>query len=400
MNGSVTMRPRSSMKLIDLIVTAAETALRDQRGDGSLPAGRNGPHGDPETAVRNTAHWLVTFTRLYRIAGDVRWRSAARRAANFLMSQGVRPHGFTFHHRDRDGKDRCNGPIGAAWTFEGLTAAGDVLEDTACIELAEDVFFQFPFDEARGLWRIREIDGRDLGYDGTFNHQLWFAAAASELDGPRRDQVVSRVARFLDCSAENLQVLPNGLIHHAIPPLRLADSAGSRMKIRAKEAAKSLLIPGIRGRVRALRAELLRRSIGYQAFNLHAFGILKDRFPAHPIWDAEWLRKAVAYTETEEFVQALEDNPYGYPYNPPGFEVPFALSRLRGLSRDAVVALTAVWVDRQLRRTLDPESGALARNNPDPVTLTARYYEATRLPDEVLMEVDVSHLTGTLASGS
>jgi hypothetical protein len=38
-------------------------------------------------------------------------------------------------------------------------------------------------------------------------------------------------------------------------------------------------------------------------------------------------------------------------------------------------------VHEQLRRTYDDERHRLARNTDDPVTLAARVYEATRLPD-------------------
>ena len=46
------------IRLWDLIVKSADKGKELQAGDGSMPAGHNGPHNDPETPVRNTAHWI------------------------------------------------------------------------------------------------------------------------------------------------------------------------------------------------------------------------------------------------------------------------------------------------------------------------------------------------------
>lgn len=385
------------MRLIDLLKAAGEIALAEQRADGSMPPGHNGPHNATETPVRNTGHWLVSFAQLYRWTGEEKWRDAVQRAAGYLTSPAARPHGYTFHHREHPGKDRCNGLIGAAWTFEALVAAADALQDVRFLELAEDVFFQHPFDDARGLWWIVEIDGRVLRFDPTFNHQLWFAAAAALIRGPRRDNVLVRVGRFLDQCGLNVVLLPGGMIYHPIPPIRLATSGWGRIRVRLKEFLKATPIPGISGRVKRTRVDLMIKSIGYHAFNLHAFGMLKSEVPDHPVWEASWLRQAVELLKKRTFVAALEDNPYGYPYNPPGFEVPFALSMLGGLGPAQLLESAGEWIERQLAHTFDPESFQLSRNNPDPRTLTARLYEAARLPDELLAGVDVSAALETVA---
>lgn len=147
---------------------------------------------------------------------------------------------------------------------------------------------------------------------------------------------------------------------------------------------KRVPLPGIRGRVRAVRAEWQRKSVGYHAFNMYAFGMLRQRFPEHPLWSTERFRRTVAHLEWESYVVALEGNPYGYPYNPPGFEVPFALWALQRPEPALLLERSMPWLERQFRHTLDPETARLSRNNPDPRTLTARLYELTRLPDDVL----------------
>ncbi|MCS6923664.1 MAG: hypothetical protein NZM10_04710, partial [Fimbriimonadales bacterium] len=46
------------------------------------------------------------------------------------------------------------------------------------------------------------------------------------------------------------------------------------------------------------------------------------------------------------------------------------------------------WLSEQIRRHYDPATGKFRRNTPDEPTLTARIYEATRLPD-TFMDIDL-----------
>jgi hypothetical protein len=53
--------------LYDFLGSAADRGLRFQKEDGSFPPGYNGSYDDPETPVRNTGHWLITFLKAYEI---------------------------------------------------------------------------------------------------------------------------------------------------------------------------------------------------------------------------------------------------------------------------------------------------------------------------------------------
>jgi hypothetical protein len=385
------------MRLIELLETSASAALAVQREDGSLPSGNNGPHGHPETPVRNTAHWLVTFAALYRRTGHRDWLDGVRRAAGFLALDSNRPHGFSFHNRHA-GKDRCNGLIGAAWVMEALDSAAHALGDDAFLHLAEEVFFLYPFDGERGLWEVVEIDGRVTGFDRTFNHQLWFAATASLLQGPRRSAILQRVERFLTCCDGNLRFLPGGLIYHSIPPLRVARSVGERLRAYRNEIVRIGHLPVLRASRREQQAEVLRKSIGYHTFNLYAFAMLHQQLPQQSLWTSEGFRQAVSYLGDEEFVSALEENRYAYPYNPPGFEVAYALSEFGELADADLLRVSGRWLERQLELTHGPNLGVLGRNNPDPITLTARFYEAVRLPDLLLEQLEVPRLPAAVVS--
>jgi hypothetical protein len=191
------IRPR----LYEIIERSATAALSLQSCDGSLPPGHNGPYHDPETPVRNTGHWLITFLKAHDLSGDPRFHDAASRAARYLSSNAARPHDATFVHRTSLYKDNCNGLIGQAWTIEALVAGADRLDMPHLTALAKKVFLLHEFDGEFGLWQITEIDGSSLGYDPTFNHQLWFAAAGSLIPGA---QIEEQVLLFLDLVPANM----------------------------------------------------------------------------------------------------------------------------------------------------------------------------------------------------
>ena len=58
------------MTLKDIIISQAQIALTRQQGDGSMPAGHNGPYFEPEYPIRNTAHWCLTFLHCFRVTDD------------------------------------------------------------------------------------------------------------------------------------------------------------------------------------------------------------------------------------------------------------------------------------------------------------------------------------------
>jgi len=362
------------MRLAKIIRTSARSALALQRADGSFPPGHNGPYRDPETPVRNTAHWLVTLCKGYELWGDRSFMEAALQAANYLSSPQARPMQATFFCRRNPEKDFANGLIGQAWVIEALSVASETLNDRSYRRLAEEVFLLHPFDHRIGLWRRVNVDGSYASFDLTFNHQLWFAAAGSLLDSGPDGTIGSRVRRFLDRAlASHWKVAPSGRIIHHIPPL----SPGRRISRALQRLPNPLVV------ARAMA----HKEIGYHAFNLYAFAILKQQVPDHPLWQRPRLAAALRFVERDAYIRGLEDNEFGYPYNPPGIEVAFALSVFGAASPVDVGSASVVWLSRQLERTFDLASGLMQRNTGDPYMLAARIYEATRLPD-LSLEVD------------
>jgi hypothetical protein len=350
--------------LHDLLARSAAAGLRLQRPDGSLPGGTNGPYGDPETPVRNTAHWLVLFATTYFRTGEAGLREAALRAARYLASPEARPAGASFLCRTRAGKDACNGLVGQAWAIEALAEAALSLDAEPFAKLAEAVFLRHPFDARTGLWSRVEVDGRLLGPDFTLNHQLWFAAAGALLAPLAAAEVDLRVRAFLAALPRSLALHRDGAVRHAVSPAAAARALPG--------AALRLARERLRG-----RAALREKALGYHAFNLHALAILCARVPDHGFFSSARFERAWRFAGSQAFTAALAGNRYAWPYNPTGLEMAWALEVFSPGSR----AEQERWVAEQLRRHFDPTTGLLARATPDPATLAARLYEAARLGD-------------------
>ncbi len=379
------------MNLAQFLVHLSDRAIAEP--DNYIQPGHNGPYHDPETPVRNRSHWLITLVRAYKITHDAKYLDVVKDLADYLITDEARPHASSFHHRSKDGKDRCNGLIGQAWTIEALACASSKINDSKHADLAEHVFFQHPFISDCGLWNRLEIDGNILSIDSTFNHQLWFAACASLLRTKRHKEIKERIEAFLDALKENLTVLNNGLIYHPIENQfdnRKPASSGLR------SITKSLLqIIGIRDGgnhdgIKEKRERMIYKSIGYHGFNMYAFAMLKETLLDHPFWKSPEFGRSVDYLISDEFKNGLSENSYGYPYNPPGYEVPYALSVLTDMSEDELVEISSWWVNEQFRRCYNSETQLMDRNTEDPLTHTARIYELARLPTTILERVEVT----------
>ncbi len=387
------------MKLLDVIIAIAEKALANP--DTFLRAGHNGPYHDPETRIRNYGHWLITFSKCYGWTGEEKFKNKAAECAGDLYSEEARPHGYSFYHREKKGKDSCNGLIGQAWTFEALAEATRLLDEPKYVKLAEDVFFMHPFDEGSGLWKRIEPTGEVLDFDPTFNHQLWFASCSALVGRQRRAEILQRVTCFLDKLDKNLTILSNGLLYHPIEFFveKNIDQQFSAKKrfatvfINLLKALKHLRLPekprSRKAAEEAIRKKQTYKSVGYHAFNTYAFAMLRQHVPEHSFWKSGRCKSLVNYLMTNEFWSDLENNNYGYPYNPPGFEVPYSLLVLSDMEQPALISATRKWVGEQFKQCFNAQTFMMDRNTEDPVTHTARLYELTRMPEEVLKAVDI-----------
>jgi hypothetical protein len=92
---------------------------------------------------------------------------------------------------------------------------------------------------------------------------------------------------------------------------------------------------------------------------------------------------------SDQYKDDLSNNIYGFPYNPPGFEVPYALSVLSDLTSDDIVEISSWWINEQFSRCYNSETEMMDRNTEDYLTHTARIYEVMRLPISILDMIEI-----------
>ena len=382
------------MTLSEFLIHISDQALSNSKY--YLQPGHNGPYNDSETLVRNYGHWLITFSKCFKLTGNKIYLNKITELAEYLISKKSRPFGFSFNHRLKEGKDKCNGLIGQAWTFESLICASSVIADKKYSEIAEDVFFQHNFNNEFGLWNILETDGTILSIDNTFNHQLWFAACASLLNTPRQETIRNRIYLFLDFLLENISVLDNGLIYHPIErPLNhngLVHSIKSKLKKVTNTSIRFYWNKEKKSNHynKEYNDKMLIKSVGYHQFNMYAFALLKESIPDHPFWKSPEFNKSVNFLLSDEYKNEVSENKYGFPYNPPGFEIPYALKVFADISSDELIKISSLWVNEQFKRCYNTETKMMDKNTEDPLTHTARIYELSRLPISILKKIELN----------
>ncbi len=369
------------MKLHDLIVSTAEKGIKMQREDGSMPPGENGIYGKPETPVRNTSHWLMIFLKAYEESGEARFLEASQEASEYLLSDKVRPYNKTFHHRNRDNKDSCNGLIGQAWTIEALAVAGERLKRPELTELAEEVFRLHPFNYDFGVWKRVDVSGEVLGYDTALNHQIWFAASGSLLESKR---INDQIETFLNNLDSNIETYRSGLIYH---PIGGSIPLSKHISHINKESNREYSLRTYKNRIkrfwRRLRHKktLVEKSIGYHSFNLYALAILNQRFSSNSFWNSKKFSKIIEYLKSKKYNEDLKKTKFGFRFNLVGFENALAAQQFLEDSQH----IQRKWINKQLKM-INPD-GSPKKDISDPNTYQARIYEATRLKNH---EIKVS----------
>ena len=87
------------------------------------------------------------------------------------------------------------------------------------------------------------------------------------------------------------------------------------------------------------------------------------------------MAKMLSVLDDKKFQKQLEKSPYGFPYNPPGIEFAFALEVFKDDHEKA-----GWWLNKQRTVTFNSETNDfMTLGSPDPVTSSARIYEAVRL---------------------
>lgn len=377
------------MKFLNYLLIAADDAVKQVREKGYMKPGHNGPYYDEETPVRNSAHWIFIFDYLYKKTRNADYIECIKILAEYLYDKRPSDGMKAYYCRDKKGKDSVNGTIGQAWVIEGLVQAAVALSNDKYYELAVSVFKQHEYSYKYHVWNRIEIDGTVLGYDNTYNHQMWLAAAGAEIILHKEDEQIKReIEDFLNASEKTrlFQVSNDGVVRHFAYIADTKKHTRDYFKREIKEQIHRFL----------KKPNMQYKEEGYHYFNMYGFAILFRAFPNHTFFLCSKFKRALKYTLNFENLNVLNEraaneditglagkylpstNLYAYGYNSPMFELPYIMSTFapEQLTSDM---LRSLWVS-QVKETGNGQN-PFVRNTEDAVTLQARMYEMVRAID-------------------
>lgn len=359
-------------KIENLIIKTAKAGVELQKDDGHMPSGCNGPHNHNMTAARNTSHWAITFLHAYKISDDNRFRHAATKCLDLLVSPVLWPMGGAFWHRHHIERNSFNGLIGQSWSLEALYYGWKLLGDERYHSIGLDVFSQHLYDENLGLWYQLDLDGSAFLIEQTLNQQIWLAAMGAHLANGNGD-ILDRIHDFLSR-------LPAKIILRKFGVMPLSVLRIDNTKAKLKRLIRELFLEN--------KKQRKEKEWGYHLFTLCGLAQIYEVFPNHEIWMSSFFNKALNFSFNFKFLQSLTQNSYGFPYNVPGFELPYIYSVFSSyvLQEDAE-DLCFQCLSRQLSMHYNFESHLLELNTQDPDTLAARFYEICRIPREFFYSI-------------
>ena len=356
------------MKLHTYILKSAYHALQDQRPDGSMPQGCNGPWNKPDTPVRTTAHWAMTFMHAFEMSQNDVFLQALKQSGKYLLSNPARPTGDFFVCRSQKGsKDTSNGLIGQAWAIQPLIRMGQEYQMSECLDVALEVLRNHPYDEKRHGWHNMDVGGEDRGHSWTINQQVWFAAMVQQIS-TLDDGLQDRFNDFIDYFPRTVQTVEPGLIMHRQTPENQSNPSRSWKKwfYRHREDQR-----------------LRELSDGYLSFILYAFSMIERHAQhgslLHRTGYTALLKEMLLYGTERLGANQVAGNRYAWSYNPVGIELAIAIQEFPSLA--PADANQDLWVREQFSRHALDNPPLMCKNTPDPITLSARIYEAAPLTD-------------------
>lgn len=355
-------------------------------GENHAKCGRNGPYGHADTPTRNTAHWLIVLSYLWENTKDSRYFNKAIEYADYLYGIQKSSVSGAVKCMENTKFDHMNGLMGQAWYIEAMIEASMMAGDKKYYQSARDVFFVPVYNWSDHMWERIELDGSNIGYDKTFNHQLWFAAAGSLLLEYEEDSEIERiVGDYLSGCCVHFQTHPDGLIKHYGDLPDPYEHHGFTAKI--KSILKKTILKPMR-RIDPNKFDIDSYERAYHLFNLYGFAILYKRFAEHPFFKSESFKKSVKYGLNIEVLNDFFNinrfvsdgirckmNKFAYAYNSPAFEYPYISEVFAG--NTDMTGVNRLFL-LQVKSTFDESTSSFSRNNNDGVTLTARIYELVR----------------------
>ncbi len=373
--------------VVDILYEIAEAHYLEHINLGYAPEGNNGPYQYDDTPVRNTCHWLIIYSYIYKKSG--KYKDVIYKFCEYLINKTKQSKTGAIECMVGPHFDHLNGLIGQAWAIEAMVYAAEVLNEDKIYEAARKIFCAQKFDERESIWTRIEVNGEALGYDIVVNHQVWFAIAGCVLDEYKPDpEIMREVSQFLDRIAEkHFRTYGNGLIRHCLD-LKTA-TVQRPLSWKIKRLIKRCLIP-LHDKD-PNRYDPLAQEKGYHLFELYGYAILNKYFPDHQLYKMkcfsqaskyglriEKLNKKLHINNLNSEADSSKINKYAYGYNSPAFEFPL-IAAVFGNKDD--LKKIPMLVQMQMEHFYNSSTHLFDRNNYDGQTLTARAYELVRYLD-------------------
>lgn len=346
---------------------------------GYATAGHNGPHGHKDTPVRNTSHYLIIYSYLYKKYKEEQFRNICTLFYSYLKESQKRTKSGAIQCMITEQFDHLNGLIGQGWVIEALIYYYETFNFYEALDIAKEIFYSQKYNWEKHLWHRIELDGADIGIDVTSNHNVWFAACSYKLADYCQDSNIDNIIRDFLTQGQHiiLNTYSSGLMVH---PLVCNDSQFEKGKW--KKVVRTLLTP-----IKFINPRKLDKhyiEYAYHVFDMYGYSILKNKYGELPIFRSRDYEKALSFTiniknllKVNNTDKIARTNVFFYPYNSPAFEWPYVALCNDFYDEDI---LKLLW-DVQERLMYDKESCSMSQNNPDVDTWNARTYEIIRFLD-------------------
>lgn len=369
------------MKQLEYMKSMADMHYEKFLKQGYADAGHNGPHGHLDSPVRNTSHFLVIYSYLYKIYREVKYIDIAKTLAEYIFREAGKSKSGAIECMTTDRFDHLNGLIGQGWVIEALLYYYEISHDERCISVSRQLFYAQRYDYELHLWHRIELDGRDIGIDPTYNHNIWFAACSAKLLEYGEDKELRTILTDLltKGAQRDFRVYRNGLLYHSVAP---ADNLTPNFK--TKRMIKILLSPVKWINPKKFDYQYMEKA--YHIFDMYGFCILEEYFPELPLFKSEKYQKARNFALDLKKIEKLCNVPlalkknngrfnvFFYSYNTPTFEYPFVAKHFQ--KEDS--AIFDQVFETQSKLMYDSKTEDFTRFNPDVITSHARTYELIR----------------------
>jgi hypothetical protein len=340
---------------------------------GYATPGNNGPHGHPDTPVRNTSHYIIIYGYLYKKTFDKKYIDICNKFAEYICEQQENSKSGAIQCMINNKFDYLNGLIGQAWVIEALIYLYDIVKNEKYLDTAYNIYFSQKYNYDLHLWERIELDGSNIGIDNTYNHNVWFAACSYRLAELKQCLDIDKhIKDFLTHGVlRDFRVTRKGLLKHTI-----GLKNHSRIE-RVKKIIKIFSTP-IRF-INRRKLDISYIEYAYQIFDIYGFEILKEKygyldfFKSKKFIKAERLACNLKWYDKKNILKR-QFNVFSYSYNSPAFELPYVLKSADRYNSQ----LVKLAFETQKKLMYSEETQMFTLNNYDVELLNARCYEIVR----------------------